>query len=234
VKRPSEATKLPKVSHFTSSNYSKIQALKPDLIMGFSDIQKDVARDLIGMGMNVLVTNQRSLKEILDNTLLIANLIGEREKGLNLVGKLQSKIDQFKNEKNTRSKKLKVYFEEWDEPMIAGIQWVSEILDLVGVEDIFSIQAQGKMAKDRFVQSEDIISANPDIIFGCWCGKKVDINAIKNRPGWEGINAVKNDMVFELEPEIFLQPGPAPILDGLEILAKIKDKALTLVSNKSS
>ena len=218
VVRPKEAQSLPKVSMFTSSSYEKIEALSPDLILGFSDIQSDIARDLIKRGHNVFISNHRSLEEILNYILLLSSMVGVSDKGIRLVQSLNKKLE---DSKGIIKKPLKVYFEEWDEPMISAIRWVSDLITHLGAVDIFREESFGSLAKERFVSNEKVISANPDIIFGCWCGKKVKIDHIKNRAGYENINAVKNNRVYELDPAIFLQPGPAPILAGLDILISI-------------
>ncbi|MFZ4712081.1 MAG: ABC transporter substrate-binding protein [Bacteriovoracaceae bacterium] len=221
VKRPEEALQIPKVSYFTSSNLEKIVDLKPDLILGFSDIQKDIARDLIGLGLNVHIANHRTLQGILDYTLMLASLIGEREKGILLVDRLNRKMEQAQKSAEQLMVKPRVYFEEWDEPMISAIGWVSELIELAGGQDLFAHKSKGILAKDRFVSSDEVVLQNPQIILGCWCGKKVNLNHFKERPNWSNIEAIENSKVFELEPEIFLQPGPAPILDGLDLLYHI-------------
>lgn len=220
VKRPDEARKLPKVSFFTSSNYDKILAQKPDLVLGHSDIQKDIARDLIELGLNVHIANHRSIEDILNYIHMLAKLVDAKEEGYLLLSRLEDKIKEAKEFAKTLQFKPKVYFEEWDDPQISAIRWVSELIELCGGVDINKEKAKGNLAKDRFCTHSDIIQANPDIIFGCWCGKKVSIASIKSRDGYEEISAVKNDQVFELAPEIFLQPGPAPILAGIDILIK--------------
>jgi len=218
VKRPKEALHLPKVSAFTSSNMDKIIALKPDLILGYSDIQKDIARDLIEKGQDVWISNHRSIDELLRYIHTLGSLVGAQEESERLIEKLLNKINEAKEFTQTLQTKPKIYFEEWDEPMISAIKWVSEIIGLCGGIEINSDIAAGNLAKERFVKNGDIIAKNPDIIFGCWCGKRVRIQKILDREGWETITAIKNRQVFELEPEIFLQPGPAVILDGIDIL----------------
>jgi iron complex transport system substrate-binding protein len=220
VKRPVEAQKLPKVSFFTSSNYKKILEIRPDLVIGHSDIQKDIARDLIEKGLNVFIANHRSLHEILQYIQMLSRLVKAEDEGDKLITRLLQKIAYAKKFTKSLQYRPKVYFEEWDEPMISAIKWVSELIELCGGVDINKQKSTGTLAKDRFVSHSDIIRANPDIIFGCWCGKKVKIQSIKTREGYSQINAVKNNQVFELSPEIFLQPGPAPILDGIDILIK--------------
>lgn len=220
VKRPSDAQKLPKVSLFTSSNYTKILAHSPDLIIGHSDIQKDIARDLIELGQNVFIANHRSVEEILNYIHMLSNLVGEKEKGQQLNKRLVIQIERGKEFAKTLQRRPKVYFEEWDEPKISAIKWVSEIIDICGGDNIFTERADGVLAKDRFCTDKEVIERDPDIIFGCWCGKKVKVDSIYAREGYENIAAIKNKKVFELAPEIFLQPGPAPILDGIDILIK--------------
>ncbi len=220
VKRPNEAQQLPKVSFFTSSNYPKILAHKPDLILGHSDIQKDIARDLIELGQNVFIANHRSISGILSYIHMLGNLTSAIEESSLLLAKLEAKILEAKEFAKTLPRKPRVYFEEWDDPLISGIQWVSELIELCGGEDINADQSRGVLAKERFTTHEKIIASNPDIIFGCWCGKKVKLDKIKNRKGYGDISAVKNNRVFELPPEIFLQPGPAPIIDGIDILIR--------------
>lgn len=208
VERPPEAKQLPKVSQFIRSDIDAIVNLKPDLVIGFSDLQKDIARDLIGRGLNVLVTNQRTLNEILDSILLLARIVGEEKKGLDLVSVFREKLQNV-----TSGKRRKVYFEEWDHPRLSGITWVSELIDACGAENIFKNKA-GAFAKDRQVSDEEILAANPDVIFACWCGKKVNLDSIKNRPGYDKLNA----RIIELPPEIFLQPGPALFVDGIDLM----------------
>tara|TARA_B100000925_G_C22010442_1_gene476070 strand:+ start:3978 stop:4751 length:774 start_codon:yes stop_codon:yes gene_type:complete len=223
VVRPPEALELPKVSMFTSSSYNKIEALNPDLILGFSDIQSDIAKDLIKRGHNVFISNHRSLNEILNYILLLSSMVDAKKKGEELIISLEKKLEHTKG---FIKKEIKVYFEEWDEPMISAIRWVSDLITHLGADDIFRTKSFGGLAKDRFVSSEKVIEENPDIIFGCWCGKKVRIDQIKNRAGWNKINAVKNDLVFELDPSVFLQPGPAPIISGLDLMSKALFKAI--------
>lgn len=218
VKRPNEAQKLPKVSFFTTSNYDKILSHKPDLIIGHSDIQKDIARDLIELGQNVFISNHRSLESILGYILLLSRMVGDEASGLNLITRLEENISRAQEFTKSLQNRPKVYFEEWDEPMISGIQWVSELIELCGGIDISKERSTGILAKDRFTSHDEVIEANPDIIFACHCGKKVKVEKIYERKEYENISAIKNKQVFELAPEIFLQPGPAPLLDGIDIL----------------
>lgn len=224
VRRPEKARKLPTVTAFTHANLKKILQLKPDLVLGFSDIQKDIAKDLIGAGLNVFITNQRSISEIFSYLRQISALVGAAVEGDAYVRDLEHKYDHLKSQGQNIKYKPKVYLEEWDEPMITGIHWFSELVQAAGGEVCFAEKSQGAMAQDRFVSAAEVREANPDIILACWCGKKVDIQAIKSREGWSEIEAVKNDQVIELEPEIFLQPGPALFKDGLGILIQVFEK----------
>jgi iron complex transport system substrate-binding protein len=225
VERPPEAKQHLVISQFIRSDIEQIVTLKPDLVIGFSDLQKDIASELIGRGLNVLVTNQRSLKEILSNILLLGRLIGEEKKALELVGSFEQKLDHFKTLSAKYPKRPKVYFEEWDHPRYSCIQWVSELIDACGGENIFAHKS-GAMARDREVTDAEIIDKNPDIIFGCWCGKPVKLDSFVKR--YPNVAAVKNHHTWELSPAIFLQPGPALFVDGLDQMFEIIQKIATL------
>lgn len=218
VKRPEEAQNLPKVSFFTSSNYKKIAALDPDLILGHSDIQKDIARDLIERGHDVYIANHRSLQGILNYIALLGSMVNAREQAFELVKSLRQKMEYATQFAQSLKRPPLVYFEEWDDPAISCIGWVGELLQLCGAKVLFFDKSKQILAKDRIISHPEVVSAAPDIIFACWCGKKVKLDSIKQRAGWELIPAVKNARVYELAPEIFLQPGPAPVLDGIDIV----------------
>jgi len=220
--RPAAIKMHPVISAFTHANLKKIVSMKPDLVIGFSDIQKDIARDLIGVGVEVYISNQRSLAEILAYLWRLGHMVGEVQKTQNYVHSLQQKLAKTAEVGKSFKFHPRVYIEEWDEPKIAGIRWFSELIELCGGIDVFKERSQsGSLASGRFVTDEEVVSANPDIILACWCGKKVDISSIKDRCDYSGISAVKNNQVIELPPEIFLQPGPAPIVDGIDILLSI-------------
>lgn len=221
VERPVEAKSIDKISAFTHANIKKILSKNPDLILGYSDIQQDIAKELISHGKNVFISNQRSIEEILNYIFQLGCLFNKASKAATLVTSLKEKISSMKND--PPEKAPKIYFEEWDEPRISCIKWVSELIEIVGGIDISKKYSSGVLAKDRFIKDEEIIEANPDIIFGCWCGKPFNKDQLKDRSGYHQITAVKNDNLFELPPEVFLQPGPAPILDGLDILKKFID-----------
>lgn len=215
VKRPPEARKKKRVCNFLEAKIDDIQALKPDLVLGYSDIQKDMARELIGAGLNVWIGNQRSLTEILEWMLQLAGLFGVRTKGEKIVGAYWRKMEKISKVK--RARKPRVYFEEWDDPMISGIRWVSEMIELCGGEDVFASRRKESLAKGRIVTVAEVLEKKPDIFLGCWCGKRLKPDAVCARLG----NAMA---VHELAPEVFLQPGPAPFEDGLGILSQLFDE----------
>ncbi len=219
AKRPVEVSQHPVISSFTHANLKKIQKIKPDLVIGFSDIQKDIARDLIAEGIEVYISNQRSIEEIFRYMWMLGHMVGEAEKTNAYLRVLEEKIATAKTFAKALKKRPKVYIEEWDEPQICGIRWFSELVSLCGGVDIFEAKSlDGTLASDRFVTNTDVGLANPDIILASWCGKKVDIQSIKDRPELKDCTAVKNNTIYELEPEIFLQPGPALFVDGIDRL----------------
>jgi iron complex transport system substrate-binding protein len=221
--RPQGVKKLhPVISTFTHANIKKITGLKPDLVIGFSDIQKDIARELIGEGIDVYITNQRSLDEILRTLNILGHIIGESDKTKIILDQFKLKMAYARELSRSFKWHPRVYIEEWDEPRISGIRWFSELVELCGGEDIYKERSHsGSLARDRFSKDEEIVKANPDVILACWCGKKVELQKLTSRAGYSDINAVKNGQVFELSPEIFLQPGPALFLDGIDQLLKI-------------
>lgn len=220
----------PVVSVFTHAQLEKVVALNPDLVLGYSDIQKDIARDLIERGQNVWISNHRGLQEVVDYCGTLAALVGSSDAFFKLFQKWQDKIaeaKQFARELQQHRGEIKVYIEEWDEPRISGIRYFSELVELCGLSDINRHLRCGFKASERFPEEEYIISKNPDLIFGCWCGKKVNIESIKNRSGWGGLAAISSNSIYELPPEIFLQPGPALFEDGIDFLIKLlKEKFL--------
>ncbi len=227
VERPIEAKKLPVVTQFIRSDVEQIVSLRPDLVIGFSDIQKNIASELIGRGLNVLVTNQRSLEEILSNILLLGRIIGEESRALELVHSFRTKLERFKKLSESFAYRPRVYFEEWDRPQFSGIKWVSELISICGGENIFADRT-GSLAREREVTNEEVIERNPDIIFGCWCGKPVKLDSFAKRSGFEKVSAIQKGFVWELSPAIFLQPGPALFVDGLDQMFERIQKASEL------
>ncbi|MAY83470.1 MAG: cobalamin-binding protein [Flavobacteriales bacterium] len=220
--RPEQARKeKPKVSLFTDASNDKIVDLKPDLVIGFSDIQADIASQLIKKGINVWVSNQRSLKEIMAYIIQLGSWVGKQEEATELVKNYQSRLDEIKTITQSWENKPKVYFEEWYDPLISGISWVSELIEIAGGVDCFGHLAVESLAKNRIIaEHEEVIKANPDVIFASWCGKMFKKERLLAREGWEKIQAVKDDQIFEIDSSIILQPGPAALTDGVEEIFK--------------
>lgn len=231
VERPPEAKKHPVVSQFIRSYVDKIVELKPDLVIGFSDLQKNIASELIGRGISVLVTNQRSLDEILKTILLIARMVGEEKKGQELVARFEQKLKAIQERAQGLKIHPKVYFEEWDHPRLSGIQWVSELIEVCGGRNIFKDKT-GSLAKEREVKDHEVIVRNPDIIFGCWCGKKVQLHSFLTR--YPNCTAIQKKFIWELSPAIFLQPGPALFIDGLDQMFEKIESVANLTATNSS
>lgn len=221
--RPPEARRdKPKVSAFTSAKTDKIMDLQPDLVIGFSDLQADIAAELIRLGANVLVMNHRSVQEILNMLLTVSSMVGAHERGLTLVNEYTKKLDDASAAARSLPRRPKVYFEEWDEPMISAIRWVSELIVYAGGVDVFSHLGLHSHGKDRIIADpQAVIDANPDVIIGSWCGKKFRPEKVKERPGWQAITAIKNDHLFEIKSPYILQPGPAALTQGLDQLQDI-------------
>ena len=210
----------PRISSFKSANIQKIIELKPDIVLAFSDIQSEIDANLVKKGQSVLCFNQRDIEGIFNMIQTICNLLDIKQKGINLISKLKKNIYQIKN-KYSNYNKLKVYFEEWNDPLITGLKWVSELINIAGGEDIFYKKSLNELAKDRIISEEEVIKENPDIIIGSWCGKKVNFDQIRNRRGWNKINAIKYDKIYEIKSPLILQPGPAALTDGLDEIVKI-------------
>ena len=209
---------VPVVSAFLDGSVRKIKALEPDLVIGFSDIQADLAAKLIKAHLPVLIFNQRSIEEIFSVISHIGHMVGAARKTEVLLAGYRQNLKRAQKAASTRSRRPRVYFEEWDEPMISGIQWVSELIEVAGGDDIFAELSREKGAAGRTVSAAQVIEADPEIIIASWCGKPVDIDAIRSRPGFDQISAVKTDRIYEMDPSIILQPGPAALTDGLATL----------------
>jgi len=207
----------------------KILGLQPDLVLGFSDLQADIARDLARAGLNILVFNQRSVDEILSMILTLAAMVGAAEKGSRLVASLEEGLEEMRAAASRFPRRPKVYFEEWDEPMISGIRWVSELVEIAGGVDVFSELSRSQAATGRIIgEPGEVIRRQPDVILGSWCGKKFRPERVAARPGWESIPAVKNGELHEIKSADILQPGPAALTDGVrrihEILRRSSDR----------
>jgi iron complex transport system substrate-binding protein len=221
--RPAQARReKPKVSAFLTAKIDQILALKPDLAIGFSDIQADIAKALVAAGVEVWISNHRSVEGILDYCQRLCALVGAPEAGQRLVAQMQVVIDKTLMEAAKLPKRPRVYFEEWDEPRISAIQWVAELIRIAGGDDIFPERANASLAKDRILPNdEQIIARDPNIILASWCGKKFRPELMKQRNGFDSIDAIQHGRLFEIKSPIILQPGPAAILAGLPEIASI-------------
>jgi len=212
----------PKVSAFLSAKIDKILALQPDCVFGFSDLQADIAALLIRAGVQVTVFNQRSVDEIFAMLYQVAAMVGEVEQGLARIASMRAELDAIRQKAAGFKRRPKVFFEEWDEPHISGIRWVSELLGIAGGDDVFPELALQSMGKDRIIaNSQTIIDRAPDIIIGSWCGKKFRPEKVASRPGWQDVPAVRNGQLFEIKSADILQPGPAALTDGVAQMHRI-------------
>lgn len=220
--RPAQVRKeKPRVSAFISADVPKILALEPDLVLTFSDLQADIVAELIRANVAVHAFNQRDLAGIFDMIRTVGALIGVSGKADALANKLAARVDAVRAQSARLSSRPRVYFEEWDEPMISGLRWVSELVEAAGGIDVFPEIAQRKNAKDRIVTAEQVIAARPDIIIGSWCGKKFVPNKVAARPGFAVVPAVATGFLREVKSTLILQPGPAALTDGLDALTRI-------------
>jgi iron complex transport system substrate-binding protein len=211
----------PRVSAFISADFDKILALEPDLVLAFSDLQADVAAELIRRNIAVHAFNQRDIAGILDMIRTLGALVGAAAKADALAAGLERRLAQARERAAALACHPRVYFEEWDEPMISGIGWVAELIEIAGGIDIFPALSRRKNAKERIVSRQDLIAANPDIIVGSWCGKKFVPGKVAARAGFTDIAAVREGFLREVKSPLILQPGPAALTDGLDALAAI-------------
>lgn len=221
--RPAKARReKPKVAAFTSAKIDKILALEPDLVLGFSNLQADIAAELIRAGIEIHVFNQRSVPEILRMISTLGALVGAQGEAAALIAELENTLARVRETAAYLPRRPRVYFEEWNDPLITGIRWVSELIEIAGGEDCFAALSHHTSAKDRVLASSDIVVERaPDIIIGSWCGKKFQPEQVIARPGWSTIPAVREGMVFEIKSADILQPGPSAITYGLKQLQQI-------------
>ena len=217
--RPPEARRdKPRVSAFTSADIPKILALEPDLVLSFSDLQADIVAALVRQGVNVHAFNQRTVAGIFDMVRMLGAMVDAADRADHLAEELAAELGVARQQAAQLPRRPKVYFEEWDEPMISGIAWVSELIEAAGGIDIFDDRASGKSAKERIVTADEIIARAPDIIIGSWCGKKFRPEKVAARPGFAQVPAIRNGAVREIKSSLILQPGPAALTDGLRAL----------------
>ena len=224
VRPPQVRREKPRVSAFISADFAKIIALEPDLVLTFSDLQADIAAELIRRNIAVHAFNQRDVAGIFDMIRTLGALVGVTEKAEALAVSLEDRLDEARERAAQLRRRPRVYFEEWDEPMISGIKWVSELIEIAGGTEVFPALAGNKSAKDRIVPGEAVIAAAPDIIIGSWCGKKFGPARVKARPGFDTIPAVRDGTLHEIKSALILQPGPAALTEGLDQLVRIVDE----------
>ena len=219
--RPPEARLKPKVSAFINAKFDKIQELRPDLVLAFSDLQADLVAELVRRGMNVVVFNQRSVAEILQMIAMLGGLIGCQREAEQLADKLKTGLDAIRQAAARLRSHPRVFFEEWDEPLISGIRWVEELVAIAGGAPIFPELAPAGLARDRIVDPAEVARRDPQVIFASWCGKKMRKATIIGRPGWDAVSAVRHDRIFEIKSTYILQPGPASLTDGVQQIHRI-------------
>jgi iron complex transport system substrate-binding protein len=221
VRPPQARREKPRVSAFTSANIDKILALKPDLVLTFSDLQADIVADLIRRGLDVHAFNQRTIAGILDMICMLGAMVDASEQADQLVRGLESRLAEARKHAERLRGRPRVFFEEWDDPLISGIGWVSELVEIAGGVDIFADRRNQSAAKDRVVTVEEVIAREPDLIIGSWCGKKFRPERVATRAGFDRIPAVQHQDLYEIKSSLILQPGPAALTDGLAQLEKI-------------
>jgi iron complex transport system substrate-binding protein len=219
--RPPEAREKPKISAFINAKFDKIVALQPDLVLAFSDLQADLVAELVRRGLPVVTFNQRSVAEILQMIRMLGGLVGCQADAEALADRLAAGLDEIRASASRLTTRPRVFFEEWDDPLISGIRWVEELVEIAGGDPIFPELTKCGLAKDRIVDPAEVARRDPEVIFASWCGKKMKKATIQSRPGWDRVAAVRDDRIFEIKSTYILQPGPAALTDGV---AQIHDR----------
>jgi iron complex transport system substrate-binding protein len=223
--RPPEAREKPRIGGFTTFRADKIRELEPDLVLAFSDLQADISAELIRAGLPLFCSNPRSIENILGSILLVGGLLGLDKPARDLVQDMRDEIRQLREFSSVWPDRPRVYFEEWPDPLIAGIRWVSEIIELAGGRDVFSELRDKRSAKERVLDPEEVVRRDPQIILASWCGKPVDVSLIRGRPGWSAISAVKTGRIHEVDGADILSPGPS-VMAGLRAIHEIVQQGL--------
>ncbi len=224
--RPPEARSKAKVSAFINARFDKIVALQPDLVLAFSDLQADIAAELIRRGYPVVTFNQRSIGEILQMIRMVGSLVGRQESADTLAGSLERGLDAIRARAATLPRRPRVFFEEWDDPLISGICWVDELIEIAGGQPLFPHLRRASLAKDRIVTADAVREADPEVIIASWCGKAMKKRTILERPGWSDTSAVRNDHIYEIKSTYILQPGPAALTEGVARLHECIARAI--------
>jgi iron complex transport system substrate-binding protein len=213
--RPPEARQKPRISSFLHARFDAIEGLHPDLILAFSDLQADVTSELVRRGYQVYTFNQRAVDEILQMVLIVGGLVGQSDRAEALVEGFRGSLEAIRARASDWTHRPRVYFEEWDDPLISGIRWVEELVEIAGGTPIFPELTRCGLAKDRIVDPAEVARRDPEVIFASWCGKKMKKATIQNRPGWNRVAAVRDDRIFEIKSTYILQPGPASLTEGV-------------------
>lgn len=222
VRPPRARREKPKVSAFTSAKTDRILELRPDLVLGFSDLQADIAADLVRHGLNVHIFNHRDIAGIFGMIAVLGGMIGCEAKAARLCATLAEKLEHIRAAAAQFTVRPRVYFEEWDEPMISGIRWVSELVGVAGGDDCFEDNSHQSLGRNRIIADPmEVVRRAPDIILGSWCGKKFRLESVVARPGWEAVPAVATGQLHEIKSSIILQPGPAALTDGVSAIHEI-------------
>ncbi len=217
VRPPQARREKPRVSAFTSAKIDRIRALEPDLVLGFSDLQADIAAELARAGIEVHLFNHRSVAEILRMIRMLGGMVGCEAKAVALAERLETRVEAVRVAAARLTRRPRVYFEEWDKPLIGGIRWVGEVIEIAGGDNCFAELAAQPLGRDRIIADPmEVVRRAPDIIFGSWCGKKFRPDRVASRPGWGAIPAVRDGEMHEVKSAIILQPGPAALTDGLD------------------
>jgi iron complex transport system substrate-binding protein len=224
--RPREARQKPRVSAFVSAKFDRIEALQPDLVLAFSDLQADLARELVKRGLPVFTFNQRTVAEILQMVRMLGGMVGCHDRGEALAARLERELEAIARSASRFARRPRVFFEEWDDPLISGIRWVEELVEIAGGQPIFPELASARLARDRIVGSAEVARRRPDVVIASWCGKAVNKRRIAERPGWADTGAVRDGHVYEIKSTYILQPGPAALTEGVRqlhaILARVE------------
>ena len=219
--RPPEARQKPKVSAFINAKFDKIEALRPDLVLAFSDLQADLAAELVRRGIAVVTFNQRTVDEILQMIRMLGGLVGCQPAAEALADRLERDLDGIRASAARFQTRPRVFFEEWDEPLISGIRWVEELVEIAGGTPIFPELSEARLAKERIVDPAEVARRDPQVVFASWCGKKMKKATIVGRPGWDRVSAVRDDRIHEIKSTYILQPGPASLTEGVRQLHSI-------------
>jgi iron complex transport system substrate-binding protein len=219
--RPPEARQKPKVSAFINARFDKIEQLQPDLVLAFSDLQADLASELVRRGIAVVSFNQRTIAEILQMIRMLGGMVGCQAEADALAARLESDLDDIRTAASQFRWRPRTFFEEWDEPLISGIRWVEELVEIAGGKPIFPELANARLARDRVVDPIEVARRDPEVVFASWCGKKMKKATIVARPGWSGVSALVHDRIYEIKSTYILQPGPASLTEGVRQLHEV-------------